>query len=302
MSAVGGETHLQKKNSFPLWKRCMTRLAGFLGTLLVWGISGWFVFSWAQNGEGDVESSVSYLFFSISSFLLVVNLLPFYPLDVGAILVDISNTLFGRLGERICGIFLAVVSFVLGCHFFFISFKAIGCVALASAFRSCLLLFRQDESGASKGVKEISEEVEEQWREGNQEEVIAQLSDLSQKSYDKHIRRYACFMCGKYLIALSRYREAYHLYSSARDRLPRESLELFVISAYQTSHFSKGLSLVSDLFVGGPSAAIAVMGALLSARVHKAEEAMLWLKTAASLGFLEVDKVLWLSDFDQIPR
>jgi hypothetical protein len=299
ISAVGGETHLQQKEALPLWKRCIVRLTGLLGTFIIWTVSGWFVYSWVEGGVGNVETTFAYTFFSVCSFLLVVNLLPFYPLDMGAILIDIAGTVGGRLGERICGALLSVSSFVLALHFSLISLKALACVAFVASLRSAALLWREEKIEYVKKDKEKLQGIEETWNSGEQEEAIRQLEALLLNGNDKKTRKVACLMCGKYLIALERYRDAYRLFASSKDPLLPESLELFVLSAYQTSHFSKGLLLVKKLFLDEPSAALAIMAALLSARMQKNEEAKLWLKSAFLLGFSAIDKVYALPDFER---
>ena len=282
------------------WQRVLVLLSGVFASYLLVEGTAWLL----QKGFWPhvVVQQALISIYSLSVLWFWCNLIPLYPFDGGEITVVLGGALFGRIG-RILAVVLNMavgISLVIYCLFEGMFGGAI--IALYSLTETFLLVRRPQSlhGGVLSDDAQKLHDLQQRWLSGEQEQVVAELRLLAEKSGEADVRRSALDLCSEYLLELDRFREAYDLLSNAKDTLQLASLEHLALSGYKTSHWDEALEAGREAFRQCPSLSTASLCAALAARLSLDEESVGWLRAAQSMGFRNVAEFVSTADFDPI--
>lgn len=282
------------------WQRVLVLLAGvFSSYLLIEGMA-WLL----QKGLWP-HAVVHELLFSIYSFSVVwfwCNLIPLYPFDGGEIVVAVGGALFGRFGRILAAGLSMLVGLSLAIYCLWEGAFSGIIIALYSLTETFLLVRRPQglHGGVLSDDAQKLHDLQQRWLSGEQEQVVAELRVLAERSEEADVRRSALDFCSEYLLELDRFREAYDLLRNAKDTLQLASLEHLALSGYKTSHWDEALEAGREAFRQCPSLSTASLCAALAARLSLDEESIGWLRAAQSMGFRNVAEFVSTADFDPI--
>jgi hypothetical protein len=282
------------------WQRVLVLFSGILASYLLTEGTAWLL----QKGLWP-HAVVHETLFSIYTFSAVwfwCNLIPLYPFDGGEIAVVVGGALFGRVGRILAAVLNMVVGVSLAIYCLSVGAFPAVIVALYSLTETFLLVRRPQglHGGVLSDDAQKLHDLQQRWLSGEQEQVVAELRQLSEKSEESDVRKSALDSCSEYLLELDRFREAYDLLINAQDTLQLASLEHLALSGYKTSHWAEALEAGREAFRLCPSLSTASLCAVLSARLSLDEESVGWLRAAQSMGFRNIAEFVSTTDFDSI--
>jgi len=294
-SGVGGKT--QSSRPFRhFWQRMLAQSGGLFATAIIALILNGYIIIGGQNEALLILFVLNFVWFWI-------NLFPLYPYDMGEIVVDMLQTVFGPFGRRIGAIislFLSVFLFIVSLLFrqFVLAF-----FFLYSSIKSWKLLMHPYTSTSSEPLSEGERRLYELlmlYEEKKQEEAIIGLQELALKNDEIKVRQSAVEACARFFLETDRPREAFQMLFQAKDPLPFTSLEHFQLAAYRTSHWREGLEIGERMFRERQTLSVAVFSAVFSARLGRVTETKGWLIAIQRLGGIHVQDLLEAHDFDRV--
>jgi len=280
------------------WKRALVHSGGIIATALAAGCAEVYL-----TPESIAQVDVLFVFFLMNVVWFWLNLLPFYPFDMGEMLVDFLYTMFGPPGRRIgaaismvCSVFFAFISLKMG--IFLGAYFAMYCIACS--WRLWQSPQPRSFSGQLSSEQKTLCELKNRWDEGEQETVLEPLFSLALQGKELRVRQKAVEMYARYALLLDLPRKAYAVLQKTKDPLLFSALEHSVLAAYKTSHWLEGLSSGRNAFQIEQSPFLAVACALLAGRLNLEEEALGWLQAAQKLGVQNISTVISAHDFDAL--
>lgn len=300
ISAIGGTTEVLGP-PLRLLSRCAITFGGLVSTYISF-ITLNFLMMRVQ-GSNPPFGEMLYLTLMVTGAWFWINVFPFFPFDGGKLVVDCLGTWMGRFGEKLA----AILSMILALIATLYCLKAgmfTGIIFTFYTISESWGIFRRPAfcraSGQLSEDELLLHDLQERWLKGEQEPVVTSLKQLALTSREKEVRQQSLEWAGEYLLLLERPRDAYELLTTAKDPLLPPALEHLALAAYRTSHWLEGLEACRAAFTARQTRSIAMLAAMLSARLALESEAIEWINAASALGLANIPDFAAASDFDAL--